>query len=138
MSAAVFLLQLVSVVLLLLAPVLTSCLFLPLDCNDIYHHDNSQPSGVYTIYPIGATSAVQVHFILSGTQLEDVGSKMSHHVKTVQVDSIKPADITGGSHMTGWIHRLYIKIEAVLTLLNEEGCQSESHLTNNNYKIERK
>ncbi|XP_044194439.1 microfibril-associated glycoprotein 4-like [Thunnus albacares] len=62
-SAAVFLLQLVSVVLLLLAPVLTSCLslFLPLDCSDIYHHDKSQPSGVYTIYPIGPTSAVEVY-----------------------------------------------------------------------------
>uniref|UniRef100_A0A667YI68 Microfibril associated protein 4 n=1 Tax=Myripristis murdjan TaxID=586833 RepID=A0A667YI68_9TELE len=36
-------------------------LILPVDCNDIYHDDNSQPSGVYTIYPIGATSAVQVY-----------------------------------------------------------------------------
>ncbi|XP_067433450.1 microfibril-associated glycoprotein 4-like [Thunnus thynnus] len=55
--------KLVSVVLLLLAPVLTSCLslVLPLDCSDIYHHDKSRPSGVYTIYPIGATSAVQVY-----------------------------------------------------------------------------
>uniref|UniRef100_A0A8C9Y270 Microfibril associated protein 4 n=1 Tax=Sander lucioperca TaxID=283035 RepID=A0A8C9Y270_SANLU len=55
--------QLVSVVLLLLAPLLTSChpLVLPLDCSDIYNNDNSRPSGVYTIYPIGATSAVQVY-----------------------------------------------------------------------------
>ncbi|XP_044194454.1 microfibril-associated glycoprotein 4-like [Thunnus albacares] len=55
--------KLVSVVLLLLAPVLTSCLslVLPLDCSDIYHHDKSRPSGVYTIYPIGPTSAVQVY-----------------------------------------------------------------------------
>ncbi|XP_067432433.1 microfibril-associated glycoprotein 4-like [Thunnus thynnus] len=55
--------ELVSVVLLLLAPALTSCLplVLPLDCSDIYNHDNTQPSGVYTIYPIGATSAVQVY-----------------------------------------------------------------------------
>ncbi|XP_044193607.1 microfibril-associated glycoprotein 4-like [Thunnus albacares] len=55
--------KLVSVVLLLLAPALTSCLplVLPLDCSDIYNHDNTQPSGVYTIYPIGATSAVQVY-----------------------------------------------------------------------------
>ncbi|XP_045898411.1 microfibril-associated glycoprotein 4-like, partial [Micropterus dolomieu] len=54
---------LVSVVFLLLAPQLSSCqeLVLPLDCSDIYNHDNSQPSGVYTIYPIGATSAVQVY-----------------------------------------------------------------------------
>ncbi|XP_038558306.1 microfibril-associated glycoprotein 4-like [Micropterus salmoides] len=55
--------KLVSVVFLLLAPQLSSCqeLVLPLDCSDIYNHDNSQPSGVYTIYPIGATSAVQVY-----------------------------------------------------------------------------
>ncbi|KAF1373439.1 hypothetical protein PFLUV_G00238870 [Perca fluviatilis] len=54
--------KLVSVVLLLLAPLLTSCqqLILPLDCSDIYSNDNSRPSGVYTIYPIGPTSAVQV------------------------------------------------------------------------------
>ncbi|XP_044193602.1 microfibril-associated glycoprotein 4-like [Thunnus albacares] len=55
--------KLVSVVLLLLAPVLTSCLrlVLPLDCSDIYNHDSTRPSGVYIIYPIGATSAVQVY-----------------------------------------------------------------------------
>ncbi|XP_038591626.1 microfibril-associated glycoprotein 4-like [Micropterus salmoides] len=55
--------KLVSVVFLLLAPLLTSCqqLVLPLDCSDIYNHDRSRPSGVYTIYPIGATSAVQVY-----------------------------------------------------------------------------
>ncbi|XP_031166477.1 microfibril-associated glycoprotein 4-like [Sander lucioperca] len=56
--------KLVSVVLLLLAPLLTSChpLVLPVDCSDIYNNDdNSRPSGVYTIYPIGATSAVQVY-----------------------------------------------------------------------------
>ncbi|XP_035853516.1 microfibril-associated glycoprotein 4-like isoform X1 [Sander lucioperca] len=55
--------KLVSVVLLLLAPLLTSCqqLVLPLDCSDIYNNDNSRPSGVYTIYPIGATPAVQVY-----------------------------------------------------------------------------
>ncbi|XP_031168075.1 microfibril-associated glycoprotein 4-like isoform X7 [Sander lucioperca] len=55
--------KLVSVVLLLLAPLLTSCqqLVLPLDCSDIYNNDNSRPSGVYTIYPIGVTSAVQVY-----------------------------------------------------------------------------
>ena len=64
--------QLVSVVLVLLAPLLTSCqkLVLPVDCSNIYNNDNSRPSGVYTIYPIGATSAVQVHFILSGMQVE--------------------------------------------------------------------
>ncbi|XP_035853517.1 microfibril-associated glycoprotein 4-like isoform X2 [Sander lucioperca] len=55
--------KLVSVLLLLLAPLLTSCqkLLLPGDCSDIYNNDNSRPSGVYTIYPIGATSAVQVY-----------------------------------------------------------------------------
>uniref|UniRef100_A0A8C9YIB9 Microfibril associated protein 4 n=1 Tax=Sander lucioperca TaxID=283035 RepID=A0A8C9YIB9_SANLU len=55
--------QLVSVFLVLLAPLLTSCqkLLLPVDCGDIYNDDNSRPSGVYTIYPIGATSAVQVY-----------------------------------------------------------------------------
>ncbi|KAF1373440.1 hypothetical protein PFLUV_G00238880 [Perca fluviatilis] len=55
--------KLVSVVLVLLAPLLTSCqqLILPLDCSDIYNNDNSRPSGVYTIYPIGPTSAVQVY-----------------------------------------------------------------------------
>uniref|UniRef100_A0A8C4DSV2 Fibrinogen C-terminal domain-containing protein n=1 Tax=Dicentrarchus labrax TaxID=13489 RepID=A0A8C4DSV2_DICLA len=55
--------KLLSVLLLLLAPVLTSCipLVLPVDCSDIYNNDNSQSSGVYTIYPIGATSAVQVY-----------------------------------------------------------------------------
>ncbi|XP_024136665.1 microfibril-associated glycoprotein 4 [Oryzias melastigma] len=44
---------------LLLLPVLGSCsdLLLPLDCSDIHN----QPSGVYTIYPIGATSAIQVY-----------------------------------------------------------------------------
>ncbi|XP_071375380.1 microfibril-associated glycoprotein 4-like [Centroberyx affinis] len=53
--------QLVSVVLLLLAPGLIGCSERPLDCSDIYRHDNSRPSGVYTIYPVGATSAVQVY-----------------------------------------------------------------------------
>ncbi|KAF1373420.1 hypothetical protein PFLUV_G00238680 [Perca fluviatilis] len=55
--------KLVSVVLLLLAPLLTSChpLVLPLDCSDIHNNENSRPSGVYIIYPIGATSAVQVY-----------------------------------------------------------------------------
>ncbi|KAF7203669.1 microfibril-associated glycoprotein 4 [Nothobranchius furzeri] len=48
---------------LLLVPLVTSCsdLSLPLDCTDIYNQDTSRPSGVYTIYPIGATSAVQVY-----------------------------------------------------------------------------
>ncbi|KAM4524852.1 microfibril-associated glycoprotein 4-like isoform 1-T4 [Odontesthes bonariensis] len=48
--------------LLLLAPPMISCkTFQPVDCSDIHHHDNKTPSGVYTIYPIGSTSAVQVY-----------------------------------------------------------------------------
>ncbi|XP_027129645.1 microfibril-associated glycoprotein 4 isoform X2 [Larimichthys crocea] len=55
--------KLLSVVLLVLAPVLTSCtkIVLPVDCSDIYQQDKTRPSGVYTIYPIGSTSAVQVY-----------------------------------------------------------------------------
>ncbi|KAK1881751.1 Microfibril-associated glycoprotein 4 [Dissostichus eleginoides] len=57
--------KLVSVVLVLLALLLDSgmslVLHLPKDCSDIYNHDNNRPSGVYTIYPIGSISAVQVY-----------------------------------------------------------------------------
>ncbi|XP_028424279.1 microfibril-associated glycoprotein 4-like [Perca flavescens] len=54
--------RLVSVVLLLLAPLLVSCqLYMPTDCSVIYDYDNSLPSGVYTIYPAGPPSAVQVY-----------------------------------------------------------------------------
>ncbi|XP_072229675.1 microfibril-associated glycoprotein 4-like [Leuresthes tenuis] len=35
--------------------------FQPVDCSDIQRHDKNQPSGVFTIYPIGSTSAVQVY-----------------------------------------------------------------------------
>ncbi|XP_044034180.1 microfibril-associated glycoprotein 4-like [Siniperca chuatsi] len=61
--------KLVSVVLLL-APLLTSCqqLVLPVDCSDIYHQDNSRSSGAYTIYPIGSTSAVQVYCDMDSQQ----------------------------------------------------------------------
>ncbi|XP_013885916.1 microfibril-associated glycoprotein 4 [Austrofundulus limnaeus] len=54
--------KLLSVLSLLLVPLLTSCsdLVLPLDCSDILARDSRRPSGVYVIYPIGATSAVQV------------------------------------------------------------------------------
>ncbi|XP_008285368.1 microfibril-associated glycoprotein 4-like [Stegastes partitus] len=47
---------------LLLVPLWASCsvIFLPLDCSDIHDRDQSLPSGVYIIYPIGATSGVQV------------------------------------------------------------------------------
>ncbi|XP_034006835.1 microfibril-associated glycoprotein 4-like [Trematomus bernacchii] len=55
--------QLVSIVLVLLALLLDSgmSLVLPTDCSDIINNDSSRPSGVYTIYPIGSTSAVQVY-----------------------------------------------------------------------------
>ncbi|KAL3045971.1 hypothetical protein OYC64_004056 [Pagothenia borchgrevinki] len=55
--------KLVSVVLVLLALLLDSgmSLVLPMDCSDIINNDNTRPSGVYTIYPIGSTSAVQVY-----------------------------------------------------------------------------
>lgn len=65
--------QLLSVILLLLAPVLTSCMYfiLPVDCDDIYNNNNSQPSGVNTIYvTIRPTVVVQVHFIHCGTQID--------------------------------------------------------------------
>ncbi|XP_028423257.1 microfibril-associated glycoprotein 4 [Perca flavescens] len=55
--------KLVSVFLLLLAPLLASCqqLLRPTDCSAIYLQDNSKPSGVYTIYPAGKRSAVKVY-----------------------------------------------------------------------------
>ncbi|KAJ4939604.1 hypothetical protein JOQ06_029048 [Pogonophryne albipinna] len=56
--------KLVSVVLVLLALLLDSgmSLVLPMDCSDIYNQSsNTRPTGVYTIYPIGSTSAVQVN-----------------------------------------------------------------------------
>ncbi|XP_070708018.1 microfibril-associated glycoprotein 4-like [Pempheris klunzingeri] len=59
------LLQPLSLLLLLLflSPSLAGLqrLVLPLDCSDIYNDDNNRSSGVFTIYPIGATSAVQVY-----------------------------------------------------------------------------
>uniref|UniRef100_A0A7N6AZH4 Fibrinogen C-terminal domain-containing protein n=1 Tax=Anabas testudineus TaxID=64144 RepID=A0A7N6AZH4_ANATE len=53
----------VPVLFLLLAPLLTSCseLYRPVDCSDIRQRDKSSPSGVYTIYPLGEISAVQVY-----------------------------------------------------------------------------
>ncbi|XP_047465262.1 microfibril-associated glycoprotein 4-like isoform X2 [Mugil cephalus] len=56
--------QLLSGLVVLLIPLVTSdsrILVLPVDCGDIYNDDNNQPSGVYTIYPIGYTSGVQVY-----------------------------------------------------------------------------
>ncbi|KAL3066494.1 hypothetical protein OYC64_016452 [Pagothenia borchgrevinki] len=34
--------------------------FLPIDCNDIYCHDNTSSSGVYTIFPGGPDTPLQV------------------------------------------------------------------------------
>ncbi|XP_061563947.1 microfibril-associated glycoprotein 4-like [Cololabis saira] len=55
--------KLLSALLPLLVSMVTSChgLIFPLDCSDIYISDDTRLSGVYTIYPIGATSAVQVY-----------------------------------------------------------------------------
>ncbi|XP_006810369.1 ficolin-2-like [Neolamprologus brichardi] len=56
--------QLLSVFAILhLAPLLTSSkeLIQPLDCNDIHQQDSSRPSGVYTIYPFGEKSGVEVY-----------------------------------------------------------------------------
>ncbi|XP_047464997.1 microfibril-associated glycoprotein 4-like [Mugil cephalus] len=49
--------------LLLFTPMLSSCtkLIQPLDCSDIHHQDNSRQTGVYTIYPLGKRSEVQVY-----------------------------------------------------------------------------
>ncbi|KAF1373408.1 hypothetical protein PFLUV_G00238560 [Perca fluviatilis] len=55
--------KLVSVFLLLLAPLLASCHKLPqpVDCSAIYQQDKRKPSGVYNIYPAGERSAVEVY-----------------------------------------------------------------------------
>lgn len=46
----------------LLAPVaVLSQFYLPQDCDDIYQHDNTKPSGVYTIYPGGPTTPLHVY-----------------------------------------------------------------------------
>ncbi|XP_036962547.1 microfibril-associated glycoprotein 4-like [Acanthopagrus latus] len=53
--------KLLSVVVLLLAPALTSGIKKhPKDCS-VIHHDKRQRSGVFTIYPDGPRSAVQVY-----------------------------------------------------------------------------
>uniref|UniRef100_A0A3P9M400 Fibrinogen C-terminal domain-containing protein n=1 Tax=Oryzias latipes TaxID=8090 RepID=A0A3P9M400_ORYLA len=38
-----------------------SKLYLPIDCDDIYRHDNTSSSGVYTIYPGGATTPLHAY-----------------------------------------------------------------------------
>ncbi|XP_041818421.1 microfibril-associated glycoprotein 4-like [Chelmon rostratus] len=53
--------KLLPVVVLLLAPLLTSCSKHPVDCSDIHQQDKHRPSSVYTIYPLGERSAVQVY-----------------------------------------------------------------------------
>ncbi|KAK5623212.1 hypothetical protein CRENBAI_017790 [Crenichthys baileyi] len=35
--------------------------YLPIDCDDIYQHDNKSSSGVYTIYPGGPTTPLHVY-----------------------------------------------------------------------------
>ncbi|XP_054896472.1 microfibril-associated glycoprotein 4-like [Poeciliopsis prolifica] len=54
--------ELLSALLLLLVPLLSSCaaFLLPFDCSDIYKQDTTRPSGVYTIYPLGPLSGLQV------------------------------------------------------------------------------
>ena len=54
--------QLLPAIVLFLLPLLTTSSPppLPTTCSDILQLDGSHPSGVYTIYPIGATSAVRV------------------------------------------------------------------------------
>ncbi|XP_029985238.1 microfibril-associated glycoprotein 4-like [Sphaeramia orbicularis] len=55
--------KLLPVVLVLLSPALASCkqLVNPVDCSDVQKQDKSLQSGLYTIYPLGERSAVQVH-----------------------------------------------------------------------------
>ncbi|XP_026206509.1 microfibril-associated glycoprotein 4-like [Anabas testudineus] len=55
-------LQVVPVVFLLLAPLLTSfnAFGKPVDCSDIHQQNKNLHSGVYTSYPLGEKSAVQV------------------------------------------------------------------------------
>ncbi|XP_062400289.1 microfibril-associated glycoprotein 4-like [Sardina pilchardus] len=52
----------VLIVLLFLVPLsFGSEMILPLDCADIHHHDSSKPSGVYSIFPGGPISPLQVY-----------------------------------------------------------------------------
>uniref|UniRef100_A0A8K9WX60 Thyroid hormone receptor interactor 10 n=1 Tax=Oncorhynchus mykiss TaxID=8022 RepID=A0A8K9WX60_ONCMY len=52
----------VFLLLSLLAPAaVLSQFYLPQDCDDIYQHDNTKPSGVYTIYPGGPTTPLHVY-----------------------------------------------------------------------------
>uniref|UniRef100_A0A3Q3LN34 Microfibril-associated glycoprotein 4-like n=1 Tax=Mastacembelus armatus TaxID=205130 RepID=A0A3Q3LN34_9TELE len=48
---------------LLLAPLLSSCrgFSQPVDCSELHQQDKNMQSGVYTIYPLGERSAVQVY-----------------------------------------------------------------------------
>uniref|UniRef100_A0A7N6FDQ8 Fibrinogen C-terminal domain-containing protein n=1 Tax=Anabas testudineus TaxID=64144 RepID=A0A7N6FDQ8_ANATE len=51
------------VIILIVVPVFTCCQNVPkpVDCSDIHKQDKSSSSGVYTIYPLGERSAVQVY-----------------------------------------------------------------------------
>ncbi|XP_071360355.1 microfibril-associated glycoprotein 4-like isoform X2 [Trachinotus anak] len=50
------------VLLVLVASVHSDSQFsLPIDCDDIYRHDNTSSSGVYTIYPGGPTTPLRVY-----------------------------------------------------------------------------
>ncbi|XP_004086854.1 microfibril-associated glycoprotein 4-like [Oryzias latipes] len=55
--------KLPSVLLLLLAPMVANCFvrYLPEDCMEIHNQDKTLRSGVFTIYPSGSTSAVEVY-----------------------------------------------------------------------------
>ncbi|XP_047464161.1 microfibril-associated glycoprotein 4-like [Mugil cephalus] len=52
--------QLLPGLLVLLIPLLTSGLELPVDCGEIYNNDNNRTSGVYTIYPIGSKMEMEM------------------------------------------------------------------------------
>ncbi|XP_061564711.1 microfibril-associated glycoprotein 4-like [Cololabis saira] len=53
----------VLLMLILLASGMETCkgASLPVDCSDIHHQDKNLTNGVFTIYPAGSTSAVQVY-----------------------------------------------------------------------------
>uniref|UniRef100_A0AAY4BFC1 Fibrinogen C-terminal domain-containing protein n=1 Tax=Denticeps clupeoides TaxID=299321 RepID=A0AAY4BFC1_9TELE len=58
-----FLLSSITLLVLLELLPTTLCLqlLLPLDCSDIHNHDSTKPSGVYSIYPGGPISPLQVY-----------------------------------------------------------------------------
>ncbi|XP_034043914.1 microfibril-associated glycoprotein 4-like [Thalassophryne amazonica] len=52
---------LAGVLVFLVASVQSDSYFLPVDCDDIYRHNNRSPSGVCTIFPGGPTTPIQVY-----------------------------------------------------------------------------